>query len=124
MHPPPHLRERPKGQPARPRGRAAPPGSASAQGPHPARHGQHPAGSDGHTPLPGEEGPVPRGGQGVAAGGLRAGRAALQGLSSGSGDLQYHAGHAMVSVAGGLIVIPLLWLIGDRRGEFGHFKTK
>lgn len=46
----------------------------------------------------------------MATGGLRAGCAALQGLPGGCGDLQYHAGHAVVSVAGGLILIPLLRL--------------
>lgn len=114
--PPPHLREKPTAQPARARGWLAPTGSAPVQGPQPARHGQHPAGGDGHTPVPGEEGPVPGGRQGVAAGGLRAGRAALQSLPGGHGDVQHHAGHAVVGVAGGLSVIPLLQLTRDQWG--------
>lgn len=42
--------------------------------------------------------------QGMAAGWLRAGRAALQSLLSGHGGLQHHTGHTVVSVAGRLIV--------------------
>lgn len=45
----------------------------------------------------------------MAAGGLRAGRAALQGLPGCRGDVQHHAGHALVRVAGGLKPRPPLW---------------
>lgn len=48
--------------------------------------------------------------QRVAAGRLRAGRAALQSLLSGCGGLQHHTGHAVVSVAGRLsLTSVLLW---------------
>lgn len=53
----------------------------------------------------------------MAAGGLRAGRAALQSLPGGHGDVQHHVGHAVVGVAGGLSVIALLQLTGDQWGE-------
>ena len=43
---------------------------------------------------------MPGSGQGVAAGGLRAGRAALQGLPGGRGGVQHHTGNAVVGVAG------------------------
>lgn len=121
MPPPPHLRDRPKAQPPRQRGPAPRPGPAAVQGPRPARHGQHPARSDGHTPLPGEEGQVPRGRQGVAAGGLRAGRAALQGLPGGRGGVQHHAGHAVVSVAGRLSLAPLNRCGHELSGESAEF---
>lgn len=53
---------------------------------------------------------MPGGRQGVAAGRLRAGRAALQSLLSGRGGLQHHTGHAVVGVAGRLSLPPvLLW---------------
>lgn len=60
---------------------------------------------------------MPRGCQGVAAGGLRAGRATLQSLPGGHGDVQHHVGHAVVSVAGGLSVISLLQLTRNQWGE-------
>lgn len=48
--------------------------------------------------------------QGVAAGRLCAGRAALQSLLSGRGGLQHHTGHAVVCVAGRLsLTSVLLW---------------
>lgn len=100
--PSPHLWARPKAQPPRQRRQAARTGPAPIQGPHPAGHGRHPARSNGNTPLPGEEGQVPGGCQGVAAGWLRAGRAALQSLPGGRGGLQHHTGHAVVRVAGRL----------------------
>lgn len=99
MHPPPHLWDRPKAQSSRQGGRAAWTGPAPLQGPYPTRHGQHPAGSDSDSPLSGEEGQVPWSRQGMAAGWLRPGRAALQGLLGGCGGLQHHTGHAVVSVA-------------------------
>lgn len=100
VHAPPHVWDWPKAQPARARKRAAQTGPAPPQGPHPACHEQHPAGSDGDTQLPGEERQVPRSGEGVAAGRLRAGRAALQGVPGCRGDIQHHTGHALVRVAG------------------------
>lgn len=110
VHPPPHLWDRPKDQPTRQRRRAAWTGPAPLQGPHTACHGQHPAGSDSDTPLPGEERQVPGSCQGVAAGRLRAGCAALSSLLSGHSGLQHHTGHAVVSVASGLSFTPvLLW---------------
>lgn len=110
VHPPPHLWDRPKAQPAWQRSWPDQNGPAPSplQGPHPACHGQHPAGSDGNTPLPGEEGQGPGSGQGVAAGRLRAGRAALQSILGGHGGLQHHTGHSVVSVAGRLSVLSVL----------------
>lgn len=67
---------------------------------------------------------MPGSGQGVAAGWLRAGRAALQSLLGSHGDLQHHTGHAVVGVAGRLSLIPVLQWTQDQCVEFRIKKAK
>lgn len=52
-----------------------------------------------HQAFPGEEGREPRGGPGMAACGLRAGRAALPHLPGGGAGLQHHPGYSVVHLA-------------------------
>lgn len=62
--------------------------------------------------------------QGVAAGWLRAGCAALQSLLSGHGGLQHHTGHTVVSVAGCLIVSAVQMWTKVQWMEYGIKKAR